>query len=320
MIIVRALYGLKTSGAAWRATFAQTLVEMGYVSSKADPDVWLRKATRTDGHHYYEMLLIYMDDILCISHQPQSTMDQIQQLFRLKDESVGPPKRYLGANISQYQLPDGSEAWSASARDYVKTAIRNIEEVLSQDSYPTKLRNKVDRPLPITYRPEVDVSPTLDPLLTTRFQTALGVLRWIVKLGRIDILTEVSMLSAHNALPRDGHLEAIYHIFSYLKSHENSRLVFDPAYPTIDDRRFHVTDWTDFYPDACDELPPHMPEPRGLPVDITCFVDADHAGNLVTRRSQTGILIFVNKAPIVWYSKRQNTVESSTFGSEFVAL
>ena len=63
-----------------------------------------------------------------------------------------------------------------------------------------------------------------------------------------------------------------------------------------------------------------MPEPRGLPVDVTCFVDADHAGNLATRRSQTGILIFVNKAPITSYSKRQNTVESSTFGSEFVAL
>jgi hypothetical protein len=49
-------------------------------------------------------------------------------------------------------------------------------------------------------------------------------------------------------------------------------------------------------------------------------VDADHAGNLVTRRSHTGIIIFLNKSPTLWYSKRQNTVESSTFGSEFVAL
>jgi len=53
---------------------------------------------------------------------------------------------------------------------------------------------------------------------------------------------------------------------------------------------------------------------------MTAFVDSDHAGNLATRRSQTGILIFLNKAPIVWYSKRQNTVESSTFGSKFVAM
>ena len=63
-----------------------------------------------------------------------------------------------------------------------------------------------------------------------------------------------------------------------------------------------------------------MIEPRGNSVVMSCFVDADHAGNLVTRRSQTGVMIFVNKAPIIWYSKLQNTLESSTFGSEFVAM
>jgi len=303
MIIVRALYGLKTSGAAWRNTFAQKLLEMGYTSTKANPDVWIRPAIRPDGHRYYEMLLIYVDDILSVSHQPAQTMEQIKELYCLKDDSVGRPKRYLGSNIAKFQLPDGTEAWSASARDYVKTAIRNMEEVLSQDSIPSKLRNRIDRPLPLSYRPEVDISPPLLPEMTTRFQTGLGILCWIVELGRLDILTEVSMLSAHNALPREGHLEAMYHIFSYLKGHENSRVVFDPAYPDVDERWFHNFDWTDFYPDACDELPPGMPEARGLPVEISCFVDADHAGNLLTQRSQSGILIFLNKSPIIWYSK-----------------
>jgi hypothetical protein len=63
-----------------------------------------------------------------------------------------------------------------------------------------------------------------------------------------------------------------------------------------------------------------MPEPRGHPVNISAFVDANHAGNVVTRRSHTGIFIFVQNAPIIWFSKRQNTVEAATFGSEFVAL
>ena len=63
-----------------------------------------------------------------------------------------------------------------------------------------------------------------------------------------------------------------------------------------------------------------MPETRGNVVSTHCFVDADHAGNCITRRSQTGILLFVNRAPVVWYSKRQNTVKTSTFGSEFVAM
>ena len=67
-------------------------------------------------------------------------------------------------------------------------------------------------------------------------------------------------------------------------------------------------------------IPGHAPKPHGNVVSTHCFVDADHAGNRITRRSQTGILIFVNRAPIIWYSKRQNTVETSTFGSEFVAM
>lgn len=71
--------------------------------------------------------------------------------------------------------------------------------------------------------------------------------------------------------------------------------------------------------DCTEELPPRMPVARGLPVKISCYVDANHAGNMITRRSQTGFLIFINNAPIIWYSKRQNTIESSTFGSEFVA-
>ena len=63
-----------------------------------------------------------------------------------------------------------------------------------------------------------------------------------------------------------------------------------------------------------------MLEPLGGSVFITCFVDADHAGNRVTQRSHTDIIIYVNSAPIMWYSKRQNTVESSTFGSELIAM
>ena len=63
-----------------------------------------------------------------------------------------------------------------------------------------------------------------------------------------------------------------------------------------------------------------MPAPRGKPVQINCFVDADHAGDMVSRRSHTGILIYVNRAPVIWFSKRQNTVEMSTFGSEFIAM
>jgi hypothetical protein len=65
-------------------------------------------------------------------------------------------------------------------------------------------------------------------------------------------------------------------------------------------------------------MPNDLPEPLGMPVSITCFVDANHAGNVITRRSHTGILLFIQGAPICWYSKKQSTVESSTFGSELL--
>ena len=67
-------------------------------------------------------------------------------------------------------------------------------------------------------------------------------------------------------------------------------------------------------------IPGDMPLPKGNSVLTHCFVDANHAGISITRRSQTGILIFINRAPIIWHSKRQNTVKASTFGSEIVAM
>ena len=63
-----------------------------------------------------------------------------------------------------------------------------------------------------------------------------------------------------------------------------------------------------------------MPAPRGQVVSTHCFVDSDHAANTVTRCSQTGLLLFVNRAPVTWFSNRQNTVEMSTFSSEFIAM
>ena len=62
-----------------------------------------------------------------------------------------------------------------------------------------------------------------------------------------------------------------------------------------------------------------MPEPLGEAIQMTAFVDSDHASNLITHRSQTGYILFCNQGPITWYKKRQNTVESSTFGAEFIA-
>jgi hypothetical protein len=157
--------------------------------------------------------------------------------------------------------------------------------------------------------------------MSSRYRQLIGIIRWAIELGRVDILYEVSIMSQYQAAPRIGHLEGLYHIFGHLKIRIKQKIVFDPTNIKMDETCFQANaDWTEFYGDVTEELLIGMPEPRGKPVVITCFVDSNHAGNNVTRRSHTGILIFVQNAPIIFYSKRQNTVETSTFGSEFVAM
>ena len=63
-----------------------------------------------------------------------------------------------------------------------------------------------------------------------------------------------------------------------------------------------------------------MPEPRGLGFVMRVKVDADHALDTITRHSRTGFLVYLNCAPIYWWSKKQNSVELSSFGSEFIAM
>jgi hypothetical protein len=76
--------------------------------------------------------------------------------------------------------------------------------------------------------------------------------------------------------------------------------------------------WVAFYPDSGEEISENLPPEKGPRVRMTVYVDADHAHDLVTRRSIIGILVMLNNTPIRWISKRQKIVETSTYGSELV--
>jgi hypothetical protein len=90
-------------------------------------------------------------------------------------------------------------------------------------------------------------------------------------------------------------------------------MVFDDTEPVFNKSSFKICDWSEFYPNAEEAIPQDCPMERGNGAVSSCFVDADHAGCKATRRSHTGVILYVNKAPILWYSKRQNTIETSTF-------
>ena len=106
----------------------------------------------------------------------------------------------------------------------------------------------------------------------------------------------------------------------YLKHFSKGKILLDNEFP--DHSQYKVEDhdsWNEAYPDVKEEIPLDMPKPKGKPVRITVYVDADHAHDQITRRLITGIIVMVNKTPVRWVCKRQKTVESSTYGSELVA-
>jgi hypothetical protein len=115
-------------------------------------------------------------------------------------------------------------------------------------------------------------------------------------------------------------METLLQVFSYLRKHCRYKLVFDPIAIDWPNRDWTHSDWKDFYRGTVEQLPHDMPIPLGNPIHMNMCCDVFHASDLVTRRSTTGFLIYLCGKPVVWYSKRQNTVESSTFGSELVAL
>ncbi len=90
----------------------------------------------------------------------------------------------------------------------------------------------------------------------------------------------------------------------------------------FDPNLFERQDWSFSpygYERLSETLPDCMPTAHGPPMTMRVYVDSDHAGDLITRRSCTGFIVFLNNAPIYWSSKKQGSCETSTFGSEFVA-
>lgn len=91
MLITCALYGLKSSGAAFRNLLADKIGELGYRPSKADHDVWLRPAVNPNGDPIYEYIMTYADDVIAIGHGPMKTMKGVQYYFKFKDDKIEEP-------------------------------------------------------------------------------------------------------------------------------------------------------------------------------------------------------------------------------------
>jgi hypothetical protein len=107
------------------------------------------------------------------------------------------------------------------------------------------------------------------------------------------------------------HLEALLHLFAYLNKKHNAWIIFD---------LFKECDWKHFYGDVHEAIPPNAPPTRGKDINLHMFVDSDYSGDQLMQWSCSGFFIYMNMAPIVWFSKKQATIETSVFGAEFVTM
>ena len=180
-IVRRALYGLKTSGASFRKFLAESFTDMGFRScTRADPDVWMRPQTKPDGFRYYEYFLAYVDDLLFVSHDPTTGMEELLQHegIKLKNNKFAPPNTFLGSQL-QLKKIIGCYIWTQNSAKYIDTAIKTVEEALLSRKIimPTKAKN----PFASVCHPELDYSSELDADDTMFCQDMVGILLWAVE-------------------------------------------------------------------------------------------------------------------------------------------
>ena len=308
--IVRALYGLTTSAERFHTLLADFLRTLGFIPTRFDRDVWMRLREDESGYDY---ICTHVDDFKVVAKEPMIWIDRIASAFLIKEH--GPRKYYLG---NDYTYHDEQKIWTYGCQTYAKEAIAKVERmfgVLPKESTPLPKED---------CHPELDESPLLNLDGHRKFQMLLGMLQWMVTIGRPDLCNLVSSLNRFGACPREYHLDLAVRAFGYVKQVKDPKIGIDSR-PLQYERIFPdyeklIPDFLQDYPEAKEEIAAHFPKSFGPVMETTIMVDADHAHDQKTRRSLTGLLAFVGSTPVIWLSKRQGAIASSTYAAEFSAL
>jgi hypothetical protein len=194
LIIVKALYGLCTSGLRWHERFADCLRNEGFSPCKAEPDIWMRL-----NGDLYEYVATYVDDLCLGMLDPKSFTDTLQKKYNFKLKGTGPIDFHLG-------------------QSYVDKMIDTYVQLYGEKP------KKASSPLEQNDHPEMDDSPFLRQDETQQFQSLIGAMQWAVSIGRLDIATAVMSLSSFRAMPRRGHLERAKRIYGYLRKMKEARI------------------------------------------------------------------------------------------------
>jgi hypothetical protein len=253
----------------------------------------------------YEYVATYVDDLCLGMLDPKSFTDTLQKKYNFKLKGTGPIDFHLGQSFSQN---DNGEM-EISAKHYVDKMIDTYVQL-----YGEKPR-KASSPFEQNDHPEMDDSPFLGQDETQQFQSLIGAMQWAVLIRRLDIATAVMSLSSFRAMPRRGHLERAKQIYGYLRKMKEARirvLTNEPDYSDYQDPEY---DWSSsVYGDVKEIIPMDIPEPKGKYVTLSHYFDANLYHDMVTGRSVTAILHFLNQTLMDWYSKKLSVQNSSLQG------
>ena len=279
----------------------------GFFPSKADPDVWMRVAP---DQSTYEYIACYVDDLALAMKDPKSFLDLLKEKYGFKLKGVGPISYHLG--MDYFKDKDGTMV--ACPKKYIEKMVSTFTQMFGCP--PTKAKT----PLEKGDHPEIDTSELCDPDDMAKYLTLIGQLQWLVSLGRFDIFSAVTTLSRFRAAPRVGHLERVKRVFGYVVDTKEAAIRLRTGIPDYTSFPDQVHDWAyTVYGNVEEKVPTDAPVPLGKPVVLTTYVDANLYHDMVTGRALTAVLHLINQTPFDWYCKRQDTVETATFGSEFVA-
>jgi len=220
---------------------------------------------------------------------------------------------YLGTSLKR--IEDGRI--QMNSEDYIKEAIRKYEA-----KFDICLK-KENIPMAKDAHPELDDSDFLNTEAHKQFQHIIGLGQWIVLTGRIDITYAVSSLARFASSPREQHIIMARRILGYLKKFSKKGIVIDPRPPTISEDEDDKKRYEDFghqYRYFKEPIDPEFPDAMIEELLSSIFVDADHAHDVVTGRSITGLRAFIGSTPIYSKSKRQSCVNTSTYGAELTVL
>ena len=305
LVIFKALYGLRSSGARWHEKFADSLRDDGWTPSKSDADVWMRQTG-----NLWEYICVYVDDVLGALICPNEFLDMLRNKCGYHLKGDGELHYHLGCDYGRD--PDGT--LYSTPKKYIERMIESYKEMFGDVPKP------YTSPLEKNDHPEIDTSEELDALGIKKYQSLIGALQWLVSLGRFDVATAVMTMSRFRIAPRQGHLDRLKRVYGYVRKNKEGAIRMRtgiPDYSSIEHVQF---DWMQsVYGNVVEEVPYDMPKALGKSVVTTTYVDANLYHDLLTGRSVTGVLHLINQTPIDWFTKRQATVETATYGSEFVA-